>query len=264
MISAKSAARPHPAPVARRGQAGWTPAHDRALQRGLEAIGLEADPAQRDALGAYARLLLKWNRTYNLLGTVDPDAILESHLLDSLAVVPVLDRWLPADAAPLVDVGSGGGLPGIPIAIMRPGRTVVLVEPIGKKAAFLRQAVAESRLVQATVREARLEALSRSDIATPAENTPVVSAHFICRAFTSLAGFANLCAPRAGPGSLVMAMKAARVEDEIMELRATVPQMDVLAVEPLSIPGHDVQRNLVVMRTTPRYATEPANTMSGA
>ena len=230
----------------------------------MQAIGLEATPAQQQALRAYAHLLLKWNRTYNLLGTADPDAVLASHLLDALAVLPVLQRWLPSDDGPLVDVGSGGGLPGIPIAIMRPGLPVVLVEPVGKKAAFLRQAVAESGLEKVTIREARLESLSGPELGGRPGNCAQATTHFISRAFASLADFAALCAPRCAPGSLIMAMKAARVETEIAELRATVPAMNVLAVEPLTIPGQRVRRSLVVMQPAASAAAVPATTTSGA
>ena len=261
MMAAKLSDRPRSPAPAGRGQPGWTAAHDVALRTGAEALGLTLTPIQAQALAAYARLLLKWNRTYNLLGTDDPDVVLESHLLDALAVVPVLRRWLPADDMPLVDVGSGGGLPGIPIAIMRPDLALILVEPVGKKAAFLRQAVAECGLARVTVREARLEALSDVELVGAPRDLTRVHAHFICRAFTSLASFAGLCAPRASADALVMAMKAARVEDELTALRSAVPHMDVLAVEPLSIPGQQVQRSLVVMHAR---AARPATIMSGA
>jgi 16S rRNA (guanine527-N7)-methyltransferase len=255
--------KPRPIPSARRAQQGWGPRHQDALRKAMEAMALPATSAQRDALGAYAGLLLKWNRVYNLLGTADPDTVLRSHLVDTLAVLPALARWLPTDNAPLVDVGSGGGLPGIPIAIMRPSLPVVLVEPTGKKAAFLRQVVAECRLRQVSVQEARLEALSPSDLHDVSRHLSIANTHFICRAFTSLAEFARLCGPRSGHDSLIMAMKAVRVEDEIMELRASMPKMDVLAVEPLSIPGQDIERNLVVMQFAQPAATGPATTRSG-
>lgn len=248
---------------ARSGSPTWSAAHDARLRRGMEMLGLRSTSTQEAALGTYVRLLLKWNRTYNLLGTDDADAVLDQHLLDGLAVLPALDRWLPGDPGTLVDVGSGGGLPGIPIAIMRPHLRVVLVEPIGKKAAFLRQAIAECGLEGVSVQEARLELLTRSELAASQEMA-IAGPHFICRAFASLADFATLCLPLVTDDSLVLALKAARAEEEVEALRASVPCMEVLAVEPLSIPGQSAQRSLVVMQPARRAAIPAATTTPGA
>lgn len=248
--------------------AQWGPEHDAALAQGAAAMGVRLDPAQLTQLGRFARLLLKWNRTFNLLGTDDPRAVLDSHLLDSLAVVPALERWLPPDAAPLVDVGAGAGLPGIPIAILQPERTVVLVEPVGKKAAFLRQAAAECRLASVTIRETRLERLTAGEIGAPfiavARDSTQATAHFISRAVTSLTGFARLCAPLATADSRVMAMKAARVAEEVAELRDALPDVRVVAVEPLAIPGQTVRRNLVVMQLPSRAPAGRVTTTSSS
>jgi 16S rRNA (guanine527-N7)-methyltransferase len=228
---------------------GWSTAHQAALLQALDRMGLHATPAQAAQLLAYAGLLLKWNRTYNLLGTDDADTVLENHLLDSIAVVPALARWLTGPDVHLVDVGSGAGLPGIPIAIMKPALPVTLVEPTGKKAAFLRQAVAQCRLDRVAVREARLEQLTESAIDPfHSSSGATVTPHFICRAFTSLERFARLCAPAAAaPGSLLLAMKSARVDEDIAELRTTAAPVDLLAVEKITVPGHSVRRNLVVL-----------------
>src|SRR5690606_2435421 len=155
----------------------------------------------------------------------------------------------------------GAGLPGIPIAVVRPDLTVVLVEPTGKKAAFLRQAVAECHLGNVSVHEARLKALSPLDLAVGGRGL-LASPHSTCRAFASLTDFARLCLPLANVESLVMALKAARVDEELVELRGGAPHMEVLAVEPLSIPGQRVQRSLVVMQPAQRTAFPPATTTS--
>lgn len=229
----------------------WGPAESKSLRAGLAQIGLNATPAQVAKLQTYARLLLKWNRTYNLLGATTPQAVIDSHLLDSLATMPVLERWLPAGNPPLLDIGSGAGLPGIVLAIMLEQMPIALVEPIGKKTAFLRQAVAQCGLPLARVLEGRVEDLDLSqDLPQATTKGSRAAPHFICRAFTSLERFAALCTPHLAEGSLLFAMKAARVGEELAQLSRSVVSgsIEVLAVEPLRTIEKDVQRNLVVMR----------------
>jgi 16S rRNA (guanine527-N7)-methyltransferase len=221
---------------------GWGSEQTEALDRGLRELCLQTTAGQSAALRRYGELLLKWNRTYNLLGATTAATMLEDHLLDSLAVLPVLASWIPPGPPALVDVGTGAGLPGLVLAIVLPHVPIVLVEPIGKKAAFLRQVVAECRLSTVTVLEARIEDVSPRDIAAD----PAISPHFICRAFTSLGRFTELCAPLLRDASLLFAMKAARVSQELQQLSSAI---EVLAVEPLRTVEKDVQRNLVVMRS---------------
>ena len=228
----------------------WSQAEARQLERGLGMLGQQASASQMRQLRSFGELLLKWNGTYNLLGATLPRALVEEHLLDTLAILPALDRWLHAQPQVLVDVGSGAGLPGIVLAIQRPQLTLVLVEPIGKKAAFLRQAVATCSLANVRVVEGRIEdAESRRDFSPANPGADADGApHFICRAFTTLERFAELCGPHVckGPrGSLLFAMKAARVGEELQHLGGSV---EVLAVEELLTVQKDVQRNLVVMR----------------
>lgn len=225
----------------------WGAAEAASLEKGLATLGLFASSLQLSSLHSYAALLLKWNRTYNLLGADDAQTLLDEHLLDSLATLPALQRWLPA-AMPearlrLLDIGAGAGLPGIVLAMMLPQLPVTLVEPIGKKAAFMRQAIAHCRLENADVFEGRIEDLQ---LERPIESTgrAVMVPFFICRAFTSLARFSALCRPHTRQGSLLFAMKASRVLEEI----AALASAEILAVEPLNVGERDVQRNLVVMR----------------
>ena len=220
----------------------WTDEQTRALDQGLHQLRLEPTSGQKTMLRRYGELLLKWNRTYNLLGATTAAAMLEEHLLDSLAVLPALAPWLPPAGSVLVDVGTGAGLPGLVLAIMLPQVPIILVEPVGKKAAFLRQVVAECRLPGVRVFEARIEEVPAADLLPDPSMLP----HFICRAFTSLDRFAELCEARLQEGSLLFAMKAARVQQEVGQLGSSI---EVLAVEPLRTVERAVQRNLVVMRS---------------
>ena len=231
----------------------WGPSELNSLTNGLDALGLHASAGQLAKLQTYARLLLKWNRTYNLVGATTPQVLIESHLLDSLAALPALDRWLPVGNPPLLDIGSGAGLPGIALAILRDHLPLMLVEPIGKKAAFLRQAIAQCGLRQVRVLKSKVEDLDLSqDLSPDLKPDGQPAPHFICRAFTSLERFAALCAPHVGQGSLLFAMKAARVGEELAQMHGSI---EVLAVEPLHTTDRDVQRTLVVMRVEAPLAT---------
>jgi 16S rRNA (guanine527-N7)-methyltransferase len=227
----------------------WSSEHTAILEQGLAELGLEATRSQQERLRCYGRLLLKWNRTYNLLGATTARAMIKEHLLDSLAVLPALKRWWPDGGRTIVDIGTGGGLPGVVLAVMLPDVRVVLVEPVGKKIAFLRQVVAECGLRSTRVVGARIEDVHPADLAPVApsasQEDTAPSNHSICRAFASLSRFAELCEPHLDEGSLLFAMKAAKVPEELSQLDHSI---EVLAVEPLRTVEKDVQRNLVVMR----------------
>ena len=204
--------------------ADWSGRETESLQRGLDFLEVAASASQVSQLETYARLLLKWNRTYNLLGATTAQGVIEGHLLDSIASLPALLQWLPSKGPGqdrmLVDVGSGAGLPGVALAIMLPDLATLLVEPIGKKAAFLRQVIAHCRLSHVRVLEQRIEQFNPAasmDREVVIPYTGVIP-HFICRAFTSLARFAVLCRPHMQPGSRLFAMKAARVQEELADL----------------------------------------------
>jgi 16S rRNA (guanine527-N7)-methyltransferase len=199
------------------------------LQAGLDELGLPLAAEARRRLLSFGRLLQKWNRTYQLTAQADDRAIVALHLLDSLAILP----WL--DEGPLADIGSGGGTPGIPLAIARPGLAVRLVESNGKKAAFLRQASIELPLPNAEVVEARVEAWQ------PQERPRMVTS----RAFASLADFVALTRHLPAPGGRWLAMKGQYPADEIAALP---PGVVVEAVHPLRVPGIDAARHLVVLR----------------
>ena len=204
-----------------------------ALAAGTAALGLDLDAATRDKLLAYLKLLEKWNRTHNLTAVREPERMLSLHLLDSLAVIPHLPD---SERLRLADVGSGGGLPGIPLAILRPGWAVALVESSKKKCAFLRQAVADLGLANTEVVNERAEALS------PTQLFDVV----IARALSDLARFVAVAGHLLGPRGRLVAMKGAYPDREVAALPASVR---VLAAPRLDIPGVAGERHLIILET---------------
>ena len=199
------------------------------------ALGLAINPAQRTALVAYVDLLARWNATYNLTAVRDRDAVWAQHIADCLAVLPALDRHLAATPAwRVLDVGSGGGLPGVVLALMRPALDVTCVDTVGKKAAFVRQVAGALPLPNLHAAHSRVEALA----ATPCDL-------ITSRAFASLADFTRLTRPLLAPGGAWMAMKGKHPDDELAALPNDVA---VFHVEPIRVPGLDAERCLVWMK----------------
>lgn len=177
-------------------------------------------------------MLEKWNKVYNLTAIRCREEILTHHLLDSAALVPVVTEYLHAEGA-VLDVGSGGGLPSIPLAILRPDLDVNAVDAVSKKTAFLTQAGIELRLRNFTAKHARVEALSGEyDLITS-------------RAFASLADFISLTHHLLKPGGRWLAMKGVVPKEEIEELPENV---DVVEIRELMVPGLKEQRHLIVIR----------------
>lgn len=217
-----------------------------ALREGLAALGLALPDAAVRQLLDYMAALERWNRVYNLTAVRAPAEMLTHHLLDSLAVVAPLRRHLglppvPAQApeglsaAPVrvLDVGSGGGLPGVVLAIACPDLQVTCVDAVAKKAAFVGQVAASLRLPHLRGVHARVESL-----AGPFD--------LICsRAFASLADFATWSRAALAPHGVWMAMKGRVPHDEMVALPADV---EVFHVEPLTVPGLDAERCLVWLR----------------
>jgi 16S rRNA (guanine527-N7)-methyltransferase len=201
-----------------------------------QALGrpLEAGLTQR--LTHYLDLLAHWNGTYNLTAVRTREGMLHQHLADCLAVVAPLARRLEGGPATprLLDVGSGGGLPGVVLAACLPQLQITCVDTVAKKAAFIRQAAAELQLGNLQAAHARVESLQ-------ARPFHVITS----RAFASLPDFIRWTQPLLAPGGQWMAMKGKRPDDEIAELPAHV---DVFHVEPLQVPGLEAQRCLVWMR----------------
>ena len=197
------------------------------LAAGLTALGIALPEAAQLKLLAFRDLLLKWNRTYNLTALRDPQQVISHHLLDALAILPHVG------AGPLLDVGSGGGLPGIPLAIARPDLSVTLVDTVQKKATFLQQAAIELELKSVAVHHARVEEMRGQ------------YAQISSRAFAELARFISLTHHLLAPGGRWLAMKGARPDDEIKALPAG---SEVEAIIPLAIPGLDAERHLIILK----------------
>jgi len=197
-----------------------------ALERGLAAMQLDA--ALAPPLLTYLTLLDRWNRTYNLTAIRDPLEMVTRHLLDSLAMQPFLETGT------LADLGTGPGVPGIPLAIARPQLQVTLVESNGKKARFMREAVRQLGLGNARVAESRAEALAE----------PAAYAHLPARAMDTLAGIIRVGGHLLRPGGRLLAMKGVYPHDEIAQLPAG---WAVEKVVPLSVPGLTGERHLVVV-----------------
>ncbi|BEP65538.1 MULTISPECIES: 16S rRNA (guanine(527)-N(7))-methyltransferase RsmG [unclassified Variovorax] len=202
------------------------------LRAGAAALGVALSDMQGEQLLAYGTLMLKWNKVYNLTAVRDPAGVMTHHLLDSLAAVAPLQReW--AGKGRLLDVGSGGGLPGVVIAIMRPDIEVSCLDAVAKKAAFVQQVAAELELPNLRGLHARVESLAGS--------YEVISS----RAFASLPDFFNGSVHLLAPGGVWLAMKGKVPTDELAVLPAGVA---VFHVEQLTVPGLDAERCIVWAR----------------
>jgi 16S rRNA (guanine527-N7)-methyltransferase len=196
------------------------------LESGLRALGLA--PTLSAPLLAYLALLDRWNRTYNLTAIRDPGEMVARHLLDSLAMHPF------ASTGTLADLGTGPGLPGIPLAIAHPALQVTLVESNGKKARFLREAVRTLQLPNARVAESRIEAL----------DLPAAFDAITARALATLPLILELGGHLLKPQGRLLAMKGTLPVDEIAALP---PGWRVERVVPLEVPGLAAERHLVVV-----------------
>ena len=201
------------------------------LEAGLRALGL--DPALATPLLDYLALLARWNATYNLTAIRDPRDMVAKHLLDSLAMHPHVDAIAAAGGA-LADLGTGPGLPGIPLAIAKPGLRVTLVESNGKKVRFLREAVRKLGLVNVDVVESRIEAFD-----APGRFDAITA-----RALATLPLILELGGHLLRPGGVLLAMKGVVPDDEIAALPAG---WRVAATHMMAVPGLDAERHLVVV-----------------
>jgi 16S rRNA (guanine527-N7)-methyltransferase len=207
-----------------------------ALLTAAETLGVELTEDHADSLLTYLATLQKWNSVYNLTAVRDPQAMLTQHLADCLAVIPPLQRQLSQGPRRLVDVGSGGGLPGVVIALLLPDVQVTCVDTVGKKAAFVQQVAGDLRLRNLTSVHSRVEQLKLTtfDVVTS-------------RAFASLSDFVNLTANLIGVDGVWLAMKGKLPTDEIAALPKNI---DVFHVEHLTVPGLNAERCVVWMRPT--------------
>ena len=213
---------------------GRLQAYAAQLADGVAALGLALPQETIDRLLAFGELLLKWNKVYNLTAIRSPQELITHHLLDSLAVLPQL-----AAVNRLADIGSGGGLPGVVLAIVRPGLVVSSVETVGKKASFQQQAKIELGLGNFTVLNKRVEQVL-PDVLPGGAPDGVIS-----RAFSSLADFVALSGHLVAEGGALYAMKGVDPVDEV----AALPAGWVLAgTHALTVPGLGAERHLLVIR----------------
>lgn len=201
------------------------------LRQGIADLGLALPQSATGRLLDYLALLAKWNRVYNLTAIREEAQWVSLHLLDSLVVVP----HLPPGR--IADVGSGAGLPGIPIALACPDRQVTLLDSNQKKGAFLTQASTELALANVNV------VVERAESYHPDTTYDVV----ISRAFSSIADFIRIAGHLCRAGGLLAAMKGARPDAEIAQLPGSWTAETII---PLHVPGLGAQRHLVTLRRT--------------
>jgi 16S rRNA (guanine527-N7)-methyltransferase len=198
------------------------------LDQGIDALGLDLAPDARAQLLAYLALLQKWNRVYNLTALREPAQIVSHHLLDALSILPAVTP------SPIADIGAGGGVPGLVLAIARPDLPVTLVDSNSKKGAFLRQVAIELGLANVTVEIGRVE------VWQPATRFSQITS----RAFAELADFVGWTRHLLAPGGVWLAMKGLVPAAEIANLPADIV---VAAIRPLNVPGVDGARHLVTL-----------------
>ncbi|RAU48497.1 MULTISPECIES: 16S rRNA (guanine(527)-N(7))-methyltransferase RsmG [unclassified Pseudomonas] len=208
-----------------------TPQHAEELTLGARELGVELTEVQHSRLLGYLALLIKWNKAYNLTAVRDPDEMVSRHLLDSLSLVPFIqgERQL--------DVGSGGGMPGIPLAIMFPDMDVTLLDSNGKKTRFLTQVKLELQLVNLTVIHSRAEAFQPE-----LPFTGIVS-----RAFSSLEDFTQWTRHMGDVKTRWLAMKGLHPADELVALPT---DFHLESAQALAVPGCQGQRHLLILRRT--------------
>lgn len=197
------------------------------LADGVAALGLDVGSHAQAALLEYLGLLEKWNKTFNLTAIHEPGRMLTHHLLDSLAILPFVG------AGPVLDVGSGAGLPGIPLAILRPTMQVTLLDASQKKCGFMQQAAIDLKLPNVTVVHGRVEDYR------PAAGFPQI----VSRAFSDLSEFVRLTRHLVAEGGEWLAMKGLYPNEEIAQLKGARVSRDI----PLHVPGLDADRHLIVM-----------------
>ena len=204
---------------------------------GIESLGLNLSSANMADLELFLQEMGRWNQVHNLTAIEGEKNSIRLHLIDSITVLPVMRRFLGALNPKIADLGSGGGLPAIPIAILQPDWHLTLIEAIRKKTAFLQHVRGKLDLKNIQVLSERVEAVAKSQ---PGQFDAVIS-----RAFTSLAHFLELSLPLLKPNGLIFAMKAKRADEELRDV--CMDDWRLIADEPLQIPNLAVERRLLVL-----------------
>ena len=210
---------------------------DGLLALGIEDIGLKLSATNIADLELFLQEMGRWNQVHNLTAIEGEIDSVRLHLIDSIAVLPVLRQFLTGPSPKIADLGSGGGLPAIPIAIVQPEWQLSLIEAIRKKTAFLQHVRGKLKLKNIEVLCERVEDAA---VQQPAQFDAVIS-----RAFTNLARFLDLSLPFLKPDGLVFAMKAKRADDEMKNV--SMEEWRLVADEPLHIPNLAVERRLLVL-----------------
>ncbi len=206
------------------------------LAAGAAELGVTLDSSRVAQLSAFAGLLLRWNRVHNLTAIEQPDQVVSHHLLDSLAIVPTLEQQAEGRVLRVLDVGAGGGLPGIPLAIALPGLHFTLLDKVAKKTAFLQQAKLELGLQNVEIVQARVEDCRAAPFDV-----------IVARAFSSLADLVRLTRPLLNPAGCWYAMKGALPSSEIKELDDLRLPVRVMRTVKLRVPHLDAERHLVLI-----------------
>jgi 16S rRNA (guanine527-N7)-methyltransferase len=207
------------------------------LALGIEDFGLNLSATNIANLELFLQEMGRWNQVHNLTAIEDQKDSVRLHLIDSIAVLPILREFLKAPAPKISDLGSGGGLPAIPIAILQPEWHLTLIEAIRKKTAFLQHVRGKLKLKNIEVLSERVENVA---LQQPGQFDAVIS-----RAFTSLARFLELSLPLLKPDGLVFAMKSKRADEEMADVDKD--KWHLLADQALHIPNLDVERRLLVL-----------------
>ena len=200
------------------------------LLAGAKVLDVSLHSEQANQLHSFLLLIQKWNQTYNLVGASDTETLLTKHILDSLAVAPFINQ------DPILDVGSGGGLPGIPLAIARPDLSFTLLDANGKKTRFMRQAMIELKLSNVEVVQERLE----NYVSQPLAN--IVLARAFAPLEQALSQLAEQCAPKNGQVIIMLGTKP--------EPLPAMPNLKNIASHEIVVPGLDSQRHLCVATKT--------------
>ena len=208
------------------------------LDLGIQELGLNLSDINIADLELFLQEMGRWNQVHNLTAIEGQQDSVRLHLIDSIAVLPIMRQFLNEASPKIADLGSGGGLPAIPIAIVQPEWRLTLIEAVRKKTAFLQHVRGKLKLKNVEVLSERVEDVA---VQQPAQFDAVIS-----RAFTSLARFLDLSLPLLKPSGLVFAMKGKRADEEMQEV--SMDDWQLLADEPLHIPNLSVERRLLVLR----------------
>ena len=204
---------------------------------GIEDLGLNLSPVNIADLDLFLQEMGRWNQVHNLTAIEGEKNSVRLHLIDSITVLPIMRQFLGSQNPKIADLGSGGGLPAIPIAILQPAWQITLIEAVRKKTAFLQHVRGKLNLKNIQVLSERVEMVAKNQ---PGQFDAVIS-----RAFTNLAHFLELSLPLLKPEGLVFAMKAKRADEELQDV--CMDDWRLVADEPLQIPNLAVERRLLVL-----------------